>query len=188
MLKTVSKIVVATLGVSIIGSTVVPTVTASAAEVPTSTATTTNSTTLPVTLNQTLGASSILDQNDFQNFEIIGIDENGNEHILDPNSPNLRYTSSIIYIDVKIRYTSTADGKNLIAMFNKTYGMGAIGDAIAIFSSALGGIPGSIVGGFVGLGFNGFRSRCKESITAVQAHPSGGAIYMYLDHVTWKAS
>lgn len=61
MLKTVSKIVVATLGVSIIGSTVVPTVTASAAEVPTSTATTTNSTTLPVTLNQTLGASSILD-------------------------------------------------------------------------------------------------------------------------------
>lgn len=66
--------------------------------------------------------------------------------------------------------------------------MGTVGNAVAIFSGALGGIPGSIVGGFVGLGFNGFRNRCKEAISAIQAHPSKGAIYVYLDRVTWKAS
>lgn len=73
----------------------------------------------------------------------------------------------IIYIGVKIRYILIVDGKNLIVMFNKIYGMGVIGDVIVIFLSVLGGIFGSIVGGFVGFGFNGFRSCCKEFIIVV---------------------
>lgn len=136
-------------------------------------------------MNDSLITSSVPDSTDSQNIEIIVIDENGDEHFITPNS---RFSSSIIYIGVKIKYTSKADGNHLISVFNQSYGMGTLGDAIAIFSGALGGLPGAVVGGFVGLGFNGFRSRCKEGVAAIKAHPSKGAIYIYLDHVTWKAS
>jgi hypothetical protein len=117
--------------------------------------------------------------------EITMIDQNGEEH---DYNPYVRFSSSVIYIGIKMKYTSKADANKLLAVLNKTYGMGTIGNAIGIFSSALGGIPGSIVGSFIALGFNGFRNRCKESISVVKSHPSKGTVYMYLDHVTWKAS
>ena len=35
---------------------------------------------------------------------------------------------------------------------------------------------------------NVFVNRRSESISAINSHPSKGAVYMYIDHVTWKAS
>lgn len=119
------------------------------------------------------------------NVEVTYIDEFGNEHEYNPYA---RFTSSVIYVGIKIKYTSKADGNKVISVLNQSYGMGTVGDAVAIFSGALGGIPGAIVGAFVGGGFKGFRSRCKEGIAEIKAHPSKGAIYMYLDRVDWKAS
>ena len=179
MLKIMSKMIVTTLGISILGSAVASPIIVSATEK----STTASASTLE--LNENLRLSSILDTDYSQDIEIIGIDENGKEYYINPNA---RFSSSIIYIGVKIKYTSKADGNKLMGVFNQSYGMGAIGDAIGIFSSALGGLPGSIVGGFVSLGFNGFRNRCKEGVAAVKAHPAKGAINMYLDHVTWTAS
>lgn len=131
--------------------------------------------------------NNLINQNtiSYSNVELIGIDQFGNEQTYNPYS---RFTSSVIYIGVKMKYTSKADGNKIIAVLNESYGMGTIGNAIGIFSGALGGLPGAVVGGFMALGFNGFRNRCKEGIAEIKAHPSKGAIYMYTDHVTWKAS
>lgn len=117
-------------------------------------------------------------------LEITLIDEFGNEHVY---NPLLKFESSVIFIGIKMKYTSRSDGKELISVLNESYGMGTVGDAVAILSGAFGGFPGAIVGGFVGLGFKGFRSRCKEAIAEINAHSSKGAVYMYLDRVEWKA-
>ena len=139
-----------------------------------------------VVLNNTSDSLNITSLDSISdNVKVTYLDEFGNEHEYNPYA---RFTSSVIYVGIKIKYTSKADGNKVISVLNQSYGMGTVGDAVAIFSGALGGIPGAIVGAFVGGGFKGFRSRCKEGIAEIKAHPSKGAIYMYLDRVDWKAS
>jgi hypothetical protein len=67
-------------------------------------------------------------------------------------------------------------------------GVGTVSSICIVLGASATGPVGIIVSSFVAKGADKLVSRFNESISAIDSHPSKGAIDMYLDHVTWKAS
>lgn len=117
--------------------------------------------------------------------EAVAIDAYGIER---PYSPLLRFSTGVISIGLKFTYTSKSDGQQLRSALASCRGAKTISAICLVLGVTVGGPAGGLVTTIVSAGVNGFVSRVNESISALDSHPSKGAIYMYLDHVTWKAS
>nr|BAM73614.1 hypothetical protein [Lactococcus lactis] len=121
-------------------------------------------------------------------IEVIYIDNQGVEHPYNPNAPTPRFSTGVISIGLKFKYTSKSDGQQLKSALTKCKGAKTAAYICQVLGWGTASIVGIAVTQMVAGGINVFVNRCSESISAINSHPSKGAVYMYIDHVTWKAS
>ena len=107
----------------------------------------------------------------------------------DPRITSRSLSASPISIGILWTYTTKADGTKLRDVFRKCAtleGAVTVTGALAAAGIATGGIS-AVIAALVGVGSIAFHSRFTEAANMINAHPSSGKIYMYLDHCTYKS-